>query len=728
MNEIRKTNRRLAVMAMILALLVSLLPIAALAATSSLEPAKPYTIDPLYELALTKITETQGAAVAQALTAKCNQLLSDIQALTAAGDKVAAHQKKDELRKFKATAVISAFGPGIVAEVIQLVEAAIKDAQARIVSAQAEGKNVVQSKQLVIDATNMILTAKGASDPVDALVAATMAGNSIDIIWMLLGKPTATPAPTTQPTQSPQPTPQPTGGKLWTTIEKPRAWDYVPTSPSQSACGNTGTTYDVGMGMAYTKLSQVPWLKLLPCDTVNIHWQPTPYKEIVFLSNRGAANKFIRITGIPGPNGELPVLDGNGATAAPGLPFINPIFEGLGIFVVSPPQGYTWGYKPGYLEISNLEIINANQANSFTNGAGNSVAWQKFASGIYIERAENVTIRNCNIHDNGNGLFQNSKYDEQGQSRYLLVEGNYIHDNGNLNSASEHNAYTEGVGTVYQFNRFGNTKTGSYGDNIKDRSVGITFRYNYIEGGVHLIDLLDPQSNSNWERIQKDAWGNLLVNSAYIYGNEMVMRAGTNATGWQNTLVRFGDGITSYGNIRSGKLYFYNNTVVSEYDYDYWHLQSITLFLIANDVGNPTVKAANNIFYAGSATPGKKPAPFSLFYNYGNADFANNWLSSGWLPIEPHTHTPNAMMGPNVIWDGTGMANTLTNPQNDPGFINAPNDNFRLQAGSPLLNAGTALDPEIVKTGNVPIYEYLNPQSAKPRVQDGMFDLGAFEN
>jgi hypothetical protein len=242
MNEIRITKRKLIVLAMILALLVSLFPISALA--SILPPSKPYTIDPLYELALAKITETQGAAAAQALTAKCNQLLSDIQALTAAGNKVAAHQKKDELRKFKATAVISAFGPGVVAEVIQLVEAAIKDAQARIVSAQAEGKNVVQSKQLAIDAANMILNAKGASDPADALVAATIAGNSVDIIWMLLGKPTATPAPTTPPT--PQPTPQPTGGNLWTTIENPRAWDYVPTSPSQSACGNTGTVYDVG--------------------------------------------------------------------------------------------------------------------------------------------------------------------------------------------------------------------------------------------------------------------------------------------------------------------------------------------------------------------------------------------------------------------------------------------------------------------------------------------------
>src|SRR2546430_2694041 len=100
------------------------------------------------------------------------------------------------------------------------------------------------------------------------------------------------------------------------------------------------------------------------------------------------------------------------ATSAPGQPFINPILEGLGLFVISPPAKYTYGYKPGYIEISNLELRNAKMTNSYVNAAGQTVAWQKFGSGVYIERAENVTIRNCHIHDNGLGVFQNSKFDE----------------------------------------------------------------------------------------------------------------------------------------------------------------------------------------------------------------------------------------------------------------------------------------------------------------------------
>ncbi|MDB5056507.1 MAG: hypothetical protein JWM44_4557 [Bacilli bacterium] len=735
------SNRKIVSIIITFFMMISLFPIAAFAGNDGTATGnKVITIDPLFQNALIKINATKGAAAAQIITAQRDKFLSDIQAADNLNDKVTSHQKKLDLRAFKVATILSAFGQTVVPNIIGNVDIALTNAKANLLVAQEKGVNVTQSNQLIIQATSLLASAKGTSDLSVALDSALLAGNAIEIIRTLIGSSIATPIPTSAPGTTPQPSskptpqptiqpaPTPTSANLWTTIEAPRAWDYVPTTPSQSACGAAGTTYEVGIGQVYTKLSQVPWLKLLPCDTVNIHWQPTPYKEITFLSNRGAANKYIRITGIPGPNGELPVIDGNGATQTAGLPFINALFDKIGLFVISPPKGYTWGYKPGYIEISNLEIRNANQTNRITDTTGAVTNWHKFASGIYIERAENIAILNCNIHDNGNGLFQNSKFDEQGQSRYLLVEGNYLHDNGNVGSASEHNAYTEGVGTVYQYNRFGDTKPGSYGDNIKERSAGITFRYNNIEGGVNLIDLLDPQSNSSYERIQKDAWGSLLVNSVYIYGNTMIMRTGANVTGWQHILVGFGDGVNAYGNIRSGKIYFYNNTVISQYDYEYWHQPAITLFAIANNFGAPIVQAKNNIFHAMAVTPGAIPEPMAIFYHYGNADFSNNWMTSGWLNIDPHVHVAGSHFTVNPSWDGSGVANILSNPQNNPGFVDAAHDNFKLAANSPLVNAGTTMDPEVVKTGNVPSFEYLSPQSSKPRNQDAFIDLGAFEN
>jgi hypothetical protein len=724
-------NRKLVAVIVTLIMMLSILPISALAESGSATTGKKViTIDPLFQNALIKIDATQGAAAAQLITAQRDQLLSAIQAADNLKDKVTSHQKKVDLRLFKVNTILNTFGDAIVSKMISNVELALADMITNVNTAQSKGINVTQSKQLINQATSLIVSAKGTTDLSASLDYALLAGNSLELIGMLIGSvvSTATPSPTTTPQPTTQPLPVSTPSNLWTTIETPRAWDYVPTTPSQSACGAAGTQYDVGIGQAYTKLSQVPWLKLVPCDTVNIHWQPTPYKEITLLSNRGAANKFIRITGILGPNGERPVIDGNGATQTPGLPFINTLFDKIGLFVISPPHGYTWGYKPGYIEISNLEIMNANQANPITDTTGAASTWHKFASGIYIERGENIAIINCDIHDNGNGLFQNSKYDEQGQSRYLLVERNYLHDNGNAGSASEHNAYTEGVGTVYQYNRFGNTKAGSYGDNVKERSAGITFRYNFFEGGVFMMDLLDPQSNASYEKIQKDAWGNLLVNSVYIYGNTMFMHTEPNPTGWQHTLLGFGDGPYTWGNIRSGKVYFYNNTVVSQYDYEFWHQPAITLFYISNNLGTPIVQARNNIFHSISVTPGAKPEPFAIFHGYGNADFTNNWISAGWLNTDPNTNTKASNADPaGTSWIGNGISNTLSNPQNNPGFVDAAHANFALAAGSLLINAGAPLDPEVMKTGNVPSFEYLNHQSFQPRKQDSLIDLGAFE-
>lgn len=727
---LKKNARKSKVVAIIITLimLVSMLPMAALADNVAAGSGnKVITIDPLFQNALIKINALQGAAAAQLITAQRDLLLKDIQAADNLNDKVTSHQKKLDLRAFKVTIILNAFGQAVVPTMISNVEAALVTAKANVAAAQAKGINVIQSKQLIDQAISSIASAKGTSDLNLSLDFALLAGNAIQLIATLLGSSAATPTPTATPTAgaTAQPTPAPTPTNLWTTIETPRAWDYVPTTPSQSACGAIGTLYEVGAGQAYTKLTDVPWQKLLPCDTVNIHWQPTPYKEITFLTNRGAANKFIRITGILGPNGERPVIDGNGATQKANLPFINPLFDKIGLFVISVPQGYTYGYKPGYIEISNLEIKNANQTNPITDTTGAASNWHKFASGIYIERGENIAIINCDIHDNGNGLFQNSKYDEQAQSRYLLVERNYLHDNGNAGSASEHNAYTEGVGTVYQYNRFGNVQAGSYGDNVKERSAGITFRYNFFEGGAFMIDLLDPQSNAAYEKIQKDVWGNLLVNSVYIYGNTFFMHTEPSPTGWQHTVLGLGDGPYTWGNVRTGKIYFYNNTVVSQYDYEFWHQPSITLFKINNNAGTPTVQATNNIFHAMSVTPGAKPEPFNIFHGYGNADFSNNWISSGWLNANPRFLTSDPA---GLAWNGSGITNTLSNPQNDPGFVDAASGDFKLKADSPLLNAGAPLDPEVVKTGNVPSFEYLNHQLSKPRNQDAVIDLGAFEN
>ncbi|MES2179017.1 MAG: right-handed parallel beta-helix repeat-containing protein [Gemmatimonadota bacterium] len=681
-------------------------------------PLGPIVLDSVYRKATEKIYLTFGADSVMKVMAQKDSLNAIAVAAEAAGDQAASAAARLALRTFQIAVSLGALGTPIADATVVAVDAALADAQNRITYWKSKGTNVTLPTSLAATATSQLAQAKLAANAASKLDLATKAGANIMVIRNLLQ-----PVPGAA---TPPPPPPPSG--LWATIEAPRAWDYVPTPVDQAACGATGKTYDVGPGKTYATPAGVPWQSLLPCDNVRIFYQATPYRDVIFLSNRGAAHKYIRIVGMPGPNGELPILDGNGATIKAGTPFINQVFDGLGMIVVSPPVGYTYGYKPGYLEIANLEIRNSSKIYNHTKLSGQSVAWDDFASGIYIERAENVAIRNCHIHDNGIGIFQNSKYDEAGQSRYLLVEGNSVHDNGVVGDAHEHNAYTEGIGTVYQFNHFGQIASGSYGDNIKDRSAGITFRYNWIAGGVYEIALQDPQSNANWERQAKDAWGNLLVNAAYIYGNVLVMRDRPDfPISWTKSLVAFGDGPYSYGNVRGGTVYFYQNTVISQFDWTPWQYSSAVLFSVLNSGTHPVVQARNNAFWATSLTPGKKATPFALFYNYGYADFSANWMSAGWLPIEPGNHSGNSVLNVGPAFDGTGVSSMFSNAANTPGFVNAGQNDFHLLGSSVLIGQGTALDAEVIKTGNAPLFEYIGANQWKLRKVVAVPALGAFE-
>ena len=63
----------------------------------------------------------------------------------------------------------------------------------------------------------------------------------------------------------------------------------------------TAATYDAGPGQTYTNLAAVPWSTLAAGDTVNIHYQPGGYHEIVLLANSGVPGAPITINGVADP-------------------------------------------------------------------------------------------------------------------------------------------------------------------------------------------------------------------------------------------------------------------------------------------------------------------------------------------------------------------------------------------------------------------------------------------
>ena len=69
-----------------------------------------------------------------------------------------------------------------------------------------------------------------------------------------------------------------------------------------------GTTYEVGHGKSYERISDVPLGSLEAGDTVLIHWREEPYNEKFWLRGTGTAEAPITVRGVPGPTASFRLL------------------------------------------------------------------------------------------------------------------------------------------------------------------------------------------------------------------------------------------------------------------------------------------------------------------------------------------------------------------------------------------------------------------------------------
>jgi hypothetical protein len=443
------------------------------------------------------------------------------------------------------------------------------------------------------------------------------------------------------------------------------------------------TTYEVRPDSQLDTIAEVPWATLQPGDTVLIYWKSTAYKEKWVICRQGTAAQPITIRGVLGPNGERPVIDGNGATTPTNLNYWNENRGTIKIGGANIPADT----MPKYITLENLEVRGAFAGYSFTRANGQTQAFAQNAAPIYVEKAENLTIRNCVITDGGNGLFIGSS--DTDPSRNILVEGNYIYGNGNSGSAFEHNNYTAAIGIVFQYNRFGPLRAGSVGVGLKDRSAGTVIRYNWIEGGNRNLDLVDGEDSS---LIRNDP----NYRRTFVYGNVLIKQDGGN-----NQAVHYGGDSGTTADYRKGTLYFYNNTLVST------RTGNTVAFRLSTI--EETCDARNNIFYVTSAG-----TSFALLAETGTLTVTNNWAKTGWrISFE-------SPFGGTV----SGGSSFLTG--SNPGFSDAAAQDFRLTAGGQAVNAGTMLNSQVLPTYDV-VRQYLKHQSSEPRPVSGAIDLGAFE-
>ncbi|HYI01995.1 right-handed parallel beta-helix repeat-containing protein [Hyalangium sp.] len=431
--------------------------------------------------------------------------------------------------------------------------------------------------------------------------------------------------------------------------------------------------YRVGPGQTYTAIGEVPWEALGPGDVVLIHARPMPYTEKWVIGRNGTQAAPIAVRGVPDAQGNLPIIHGEGATTRAQLNFPS---EQRGIIKIgasnSPPDTL-----PSYIVIEGLHLRRARGAFTGRNGAS---TYATNASGIYLEKGEHIIIRNCIFEDSGNGLFIAPNASD------VLIEGSYLHGNGNPGSILEHNAYTEALGIVYQYNRFGPLCANCLGNNLKDRSAGTVIRYNWIEGGNRQLDLVES-GNASFRADPSYL-------RTFVYGNVLLEPEGAG----NRQIVHFGGDNGTEPNYR-GTLYFWNNTIVSS------RTDRTTLLRLSSNAQTAHV-TGNGVFL--SAADG---TTLSLTDAAGALHHGGNWYEPGYVSSFGTVTGSVTDTGGNV----TGT---------DPGFVDASGQDFHLLASSPLR--GVAVAPPSGTSAHLLQRQYVKHRSSEARPQGSALDMGAY--
>ncbi len=430
----------------------------------------------------------------------------------------------------------------------------------------------------------------------------------------------------------------------------------------------TATIYEVGADKPYEHIYDVPLKNLEAGDIIKVYAKANqePYSEKFMIYGQGTSSAPIQLIGIPDAEGNRPILDGENAVTGTehGNYFWN---EDRSLIKV----GQT-GSEAHYIIIDGFEIKNANRHYTFTNNQGQIANYLDNAAGIHIELGHNITVKNCVIHHNENGV------QTSGMISNILLESCYIYDNGvgDNNSVYQHNIYVGGgVGTsvTIQYCKFGELL--NRGQQVKFRTESVVFRYNWVEGGRNgQLDIVDGEN------------GNI---NSYVYGNIIIKPADTE----NGRIVHYGQDI---GNNDGGTLYFFNNTVIDRAD--------ATTYLFHINSENRKVVADNNIFYK---INNQNCNLVNSAEEQNRISGNNNWLSA--TINDSNNRFSNSIVGE------TGE---------NPGFKSIADNNFCLDSTASVINiVENYVFPELHNLTK----EYVKDLKWKNRANDNVLDLGAYE-
>lgn len=468
-------------------------------------------------------------------------------------------------------------------------------------------------------------------------------------------------------------------------------------------CFALQTTYKVGPDWRLKELSEVPWLKLDSGDEVQIAWREEPYRAKIGLRCRGTEKNPVRITGIKGPKGQLPIISGKNAVSGKYLKnFFKPKWdEPLGVIVIKRGRGDRWGYKPSHIIIENLKIVGANNSNSYISVNDGEKKYSDGAAAIWAVLVEHLTIRNCEISDNGNGIFVLSKNNIKDVSRNILIENNYIHGNGTAGSYRQHNVYTQAAGLIFQYNRVGKLRKKAKGSAIKDRSSGTVIRYNLVESGARTLDLVETDDSYDVLTKEPD------YHETYVYGNILINNVDLKSGyPWAGSMIHFGGDTGRSELYKKGPLYFFHNTIIIKSDVA--DRYRISVFDLQTNEQEADIR--NNIIYRDGTSK------LLILRHHGVANLTGtNWINPDWKDGRFDTFDGKVKVVGKLI---TGK---------NPILADIEKGDYHPGKGSPCLDTAPELPDEIAVEHNVTKMYKTHTLSVDRTVKGEKADLGAFE-
>lgn len=486
----------------------------------------------------------------------------------------------------------------------------------------------------------------------------------------------------------------------------------------------TGTrTFNVGPGKQYEEPNQVPWASLVAGDVINIFYRATPYVTKFGLAAQGEANAKVIINGVTDAEGNRPILSGAGATNSPGsMPGDSTDIwaagnEGFGLITIKRRPYTTSASNPRWIVVQNLQIQDAAGDATYTDSLGVQNTYG-FSAGIWVQPSADVTIKNCVLTNNSQGIFTMSKPGGIGEScERIQILNNRIYANGVLDSDREHGCYIQGYDAIIEGNYIGTNRVGAGGAAYKSRLGKEIIRYNWIEASGRLLDMVHPEFTDAF--VQYPDFG-----TSYVYGNVLINDQRLGVFSWRP--IHFGSDGAEHGGEWDGsgsasvnhrkKLYFFSNTY-----YHYSNYDQADQFVFQLSWPQTVCEAWSNAFvFRGSI------ARMNLLYLAGILNLRGTNLMVSYGTVLDASLGRGATATSHAV---NRLGNIITA---EPKFISEDFYDFALDADSPCIDVFSTLPagvPAEIAT-EYPVEGEPMPRSNGVSLRPtnlGAFDLGALE-